>query len=76
MRHAHRLVLLLAALTALVLTAAAGVALTPATHASSAQNRVRAFTEATPTLIRAAAVESSCTRPDSIAGSVQITAGF
>jgi hypothetical protein len=76
MRHAHRLVLLLAALTALVLTAAAGVALTPAAHAAGAQNRVGAFIPRTQSLTRPAALESSCIRPGLIASTAGIAAGF
>jgi hypothetical protein len=76
MRHAHRLVLLLAALTALVLTAAAGVALTPAAHAAGAQNRVGAFTPAAPTLAGLATAQSPCSRPGSVASTAQIASGF
>ena len=72
---ARRLILLLAALTALVLTAA-GVTLTPAAHASSAQNRVGAFIPGTQSLTRTSNLESSCTRPGLIAPAAGMTAGF
>ena len=73
---ARRLILLLAALTVLVLTAAAGVALAPAAHAAGAQNRVGAFIPGTQSLTRPAALESSCTRPGLIASTAGIAAGF
>jgi len=76
MRHANRLLLLLAALTALVLTAAAGVALTPAAHAAGVQDRVGAFIPGTQPLTRPAAPESTCTRPGLIASAAGMTAGF
>jgi hypothetical protein len=51
--RARRLVSLLAALAALVLTGCLGLLATPAAHASGAQNRVGAFTPDAPTPHRA-----------------------
>jgi hypothetical protein len=73
---ARRLILLLAALTALVLTAIAGVALAPAAHAAGAQNRVGAFIPRTQSLTRPAALESSCSRPGLSTSTAGIAAGF
>ena len=74
--QARRLILLLAALTALVAAAGAGLMLAPAAHASSAQNRVRAFTPAAELPAKGQASGSACSRPGSSATNAQIASGF
>lgn len=74
--HARRLVLLLAALVALVVAAGAGLVIAPATHAASAQNRVRSFTPAAQLLVGGAASQSACSRPGSTLSAARTTVGF
>jgi hypothetical protein len=74
--RARRLVVLLAALTALVAAASAGLVIAPAAHASDAQNRVRAFTPAARTLAPLPAAESACSHQGSIGSGEQIAPGF
>ncbi len=74
--RARRLVVLLAALTALVLAGCVGLVIAPAAQASGAQNRVRAFTPAAQLPAGPAASQSSCVRPGSILSGAGATAGF
>jgi len=73
---ARRLILLLAALTALVLAGCAGIAAASAIHGLATQNRVRAFNIAAPTIVGPAASQSACLRPGSTVSAVGIASGF
>jgi hypothetical protein len=69
--HARRLLLLLAALTALTLASVSS-----ALAAVGAQNSVRAFSQPGQARTGLTALESSCSRPGSIASGREIVAGF
>lgn len=73
--RARRLILLLAALTALLL-AGITVGTTPAAHASGAQNRARPPTPAGRPLPRTQTPGSPCSRPSSTVSAAQLVAGF
>jgi len=74
--RARRLVLLLAALTALLLAGCGSIAPTPAIHGLGAQNRVGAFIPADQLLAQPTTPEIPCSRPGSTASGVQVAAGF
>jgi len=71
----RRLLLLLAALTALALASLAGIA-SAASTGTGAQNRVGALQTSGASFVGLASFESPCLRPGSAAGSVQIVVGF
>jgi hypothetical protein len=74
--RARRLVLLLAALTALLLAGCGSIAPTPAIHGLGAQNRVGAFIPAAQLLAPPTTSQSSCSRPGFTASAVGIASGF
>lgn len=74
--RARRLIVLLAALTALVLTGCAGVATTSGPTGVGAQNRVWAFNLAAPSIARPIAAESACSRPGSVLSAAGSAVGF
>jgi hypothetical protein len=74
--RARRLVLLLAALTALLLTGCAGVSPTSGPTGVGVQNRVWAFTPAAQLLAPPTTSQSSCSRPGFTASAVGIASGF
>jgi hypothetical protein len=74
--HARRLVVLLAALTALVLAGCVGLAIAPAAHASGTQNRVWAFTPAAQPDTGPSTSQSSCLRPGFTASAIETASGF
>jgi hypothetical protein len=74
--RARRLVVLLAALTALVLTGCAGVTTTSGPAGGGAQNRVWAFTPAAQLLAPPTRSQSSCSRPGFTDSAAQVAAGF
>jgi len=71
----RRLLLLLAALTALALASLAGIA-SAASTGTGAQNRVGALQTSGASFVGLASFESPCLRPGSAAGSVQIVVGL
>jgi len=74
--RARRLVVLLAALTALVVAGCAGVSTTPGPHTLGAQNRVGAFNIPALTIVVPAASQSSCSRPGFTASTIGTASGF
>jgi hypothetical protein len=74
--RARRLVLLLAALTALLVTGCAGVTTTSGSTRVGAQNRVWAFTPAAQPPAPPTTSQSSCSRPGFTAPAVGLASGF
>jgi hypothetical protein len=74
--RARRLVLLLAALTALLLTGCAGVTTTSGPTGVGGQNRVWAFTPAAQLLAPQTTSQSSCLRPGFTASAIGTASGF
>jgi hypothetical protein len=74
--RARRLVLFLAALTAVVLTGCAGVTTTSGPAGGGVQNRVWAFTPAAQLLAPPTTSRSSCSRPGSVISRPEIVAAF
>jgi hypothetical protein len=74
--HARRLAVLLATLTALVLTGCAGVTTTSGPTGVGVQNRVWAFTPAAQLLAPPTTSQSSCSRPGFTASTVGMASGF
>jgi hypothetical protein len=74
--HARRLAVLLAALTALVLTGCAAVTTTSGPTSVGVQNRVWAFTPAAQLLAPATTSQSSCSRPGFTGATAGLASGF
>jgi hypothetical protein len=74
--RARRLVVLLAALTAVALTGCASVRTTPGPTGAGAQNRVWAFTPAAQLLTPQTSSQSSCSRPGFTVSAVGLASGF
>jgi len=74
--HARRLAVLLATLTALVLTGCAAVTTTSGPTGVGVQNRVWAFTPAAQLLAPPTTSQSSCSRPGFTASTAGLASGF
>ena len=74
--RARRLILLLAALTALLLAGCGGITTTPTIHGLGPQDRARAFTPAAQLLLPGQSTESACSHSGSTLSAAGIAAGF